>query len=225
MKTVDTLFGRPTLRLRQDYHQQRTRVAGTTSCVTVYRGGQGREESAGHVGSYTRFHADIQDTRKAEGLAARLQERLSSFYLELRGRSLAPGKPGVLERASPGRRLGSIPTPSVSLAPSLRCRGKSPRRWRPGRGKRATEEERVGRGGEIQPSGPSFLPPSFHSLRPFFAAPFGLRFLVSVVRSTVSTLSCDFFALATTLYQCDSTSIAFTIIMHVTPVLASNKFI
>lgn len=54
---------------------------------------------------------------------------------------------------------------------------------------------------------PSFLPPSFHSLRPFFAAPFGFRFLVSVVRSSVSTL-CDFFALTTMSYQCDLTSIA-----------------
>lgn len=41
---------------------------------------------------------------------------------------------------------------------------------------------------------PSFLPPSFHSLRPFFAAPFGLRFLISVVRYSVSTSSCDFFS-------------------------------
>lgn len=118
-----------------------------------------------------------ENTRKAEGPAARLQERLSSFYLELRGRSLAPGKPGVLERASPGRRLGSIPTPSVSLAPSLRCRGKSPRRWRPGRGKRAAEEKeaRVVREDERQPSGPSFLPSflhpstaSGHSFKPFW---------------------------------------------------------
>lgn len=41
---------------------------------------------------HTRFHADVGirgRTRKAEGPAARLQERLSSFYLELRGRSLA----------------------------------------------------------------------------------------------------------------------------------------
>lgn len=128
-----------------------------------------------------------ENTRKAEGPAARLQERLSSFYLELRGRSLAPGKPGVLERASPGRRLGSIPTPSVSLAPSLRCRGKSPRRWRPGRGKRAAEEKeaRVVREGERQPSGPSFLPSSFHSLRPFFEALFGL--------SVFSFSLCSFF--------------------------------
>lgn len=127
---------------------------------------------------------------------SRLQERLSSFYLELRGRSLAPGKPGVLERASPGRRLGSIPTPSVSLAPSLRCRGKSPRRWRPGRGKRATEEEeRVGREGEIQPSGPSFLPSSILPQPPAILC--SLRFLDSVVRSFILTSSCDFFILAT----------------------------
>jgi hypothetical protein len=85
-----------------------------------------REESACRI--IREDVQDVQDTWKAEGSAARLQKRLSSFYLELRGRSLAPGKPGVLERASPGRRLGSIPTPSVSLAPSLRCRGKSPRR-------------------------------------------------------------------------------------------------
>lgn len=167
---IDTLFGRP------DYPDK-----GLALLARVLRNGIVADRShrstrtmSDHIWGFMRTVSD--NTRKAEGPAARLQERLSSFYLELRGRSLAPGKPGVLERASPGRRLGSIPTPSVSLAPSLRCRGKSPRRWRPGRGKRATEEKeaRVVREGERQPSGPSFLPPSFYSLRPFFAALFGL---------------------------------------------------
>lgn len=174
-----------TSRRRRDYPHK-----GTRCCVDVHRRNRERETVPDHIRG---FMQNVQDTQKSERSPrkARLQERLSSFYLELRGRSLAPGKPGVLERASPGRRLGSIPTPSVSLAPSLRCRGKSPRRWRPGRGRRATEEEEVERaeGGERQPCGPSFLPsflpPSFHSLRPFFVAPFGLRFLVLVAPSSL----------------------------------------
>lgn len=48
---------------------------------------------------------------------------------------------------------------------------------------------------------PSFLPPSFYSLRPFFAAPFGLRFLISVIRYFVPTSSCDFFSLIRTSYR------------------------
>jgi len=48
-------------------------------------------------------------------------------------------------------------------------------------------------GGERQPSGPSFLPPSFRSLRPLFAAPFGLRFLVPLVRSSTDVAGRDFF--------------------------------
>jgi len=68
-------------------------------------------------------------------------------------------------------------------------------------------------GGEIQPCGPSFLPSflpsSFYSLRPFFAVPFGLRFLVSVPTPSrclhCLTIS---FALVTTSYQCDSIYIA-----------------
>lgn len=53
---------------------------------------------------------------------------------------------------------------------------------------------------------PSFLPPSFHSLRPFFAAPFRLSFShFGCSLHSVSTSSCDFFLLTTTSRRCDST--------------------
>lgn len=56
---------------------------------------------------------------------------------------------------------------------------------------------------EREPSGPSFLPPSFHSLRPFFAAPFGLSVFsfsrCSFLRSLSTSSSRDFFTLMTSI--------------------------
>lgn len=74
MKTVDTLFGRPTRRPRQHYHQQRTRVAGTASCVTCIVVAKGRQEGSGamsdHIRGFMRTYR-IHGRRKDPRLVSR----------------------------------------------------------------------------------------------------------------------------------------------------------
>ena len=110
------------------------------------------------------------------GWVAKTGQRRSRASSTSRSRSSGKPspKPGVLARASPGRRLGSIPTPSVSLAPSLRGAaenrpgdddGQGKSRGGDGRGDEEEAEasaERTNERTNERTRGPSFLPLLLH---------------------------------------------------------------